>query len=714
MLKKSYVIILLLIASIVTIVYHKTQQSDIDYYNGRKYFRKREYNQAIKLYQDSLSRNPKRLDALIDLAYCYQWTKNYDEAVQTFQKALSITPENNKLKIALAETYSWDKKYEKSIKLYKEVIDDTGNVSVKKQLAEVYIWHSQPEKAINILESILVDDPKNARAKFLLANAMQYSGKAEKAIVIYEELLKEEKKEKSVKDKQETQKSIIGFLGESYMISGDYDKAIEKYNDILKENPGDMEAKIGLADVYAYNKEFKKAIALYEEILRQEDSPKTKKKLADVLSWDKKYKSAIILYDEILSKEEDPEVRLQKARVLGWARDYDKALREYEKVVNETNDPRIRLEMNAKKAYWNGRVKHAIKYYSELIEEQPSNAEAMFDLSQVYSYQSMWEKAVKAYERIISKFPGHFRAKEGFNKTKLISKHVLFKSGYDFFEADSPSRDNDIRKHSLFAKASIPFMNNLRIDGDYYLTFRDFRDFNDVIENQGRVNVEYRNNPDWWLWGFYKIFVYNKSIKTMHNFGGNFNFRILDCTVSSFSYERDRLENNSTVIREHYYADTLKERVDIDINNKLKVGFDYIFSYYSDDNYKNEPGLDVRYYFFLEPTMLSFKYRYSFREFKDKVSEYFSPKGFSTNIFTFNWRHYLNKEEIFFGTEDIYYDVKYEMTIDSEYIVGHKFAGEINWDINKRLNFNVKGSIVNSSANVYNDKSLIAEVKYYF
>jgi tetratricopeptide (TPR) repeat protein len=712
--KKLFIPILISITVATTFIYHRSQQSDINYFKGHRYFEKRKYNAAIKLYEVALTREPAHIDALTELAFSYQWTKRYSEAIATFQKALSIKPDSIKLKIALAETYSWTGEYEKAIELYKKAIDLRESADTKRKLAEAYIWGNQPEKAKNILESMLKLNPRDSKAKLLLARSIQYSGKADEAILIYEELLAEEKRKKPEKKEEDSGKSVTELLSEAYMIKGDYDKATKKYTEILKKDPGNVEAKTGLADVYAYSKKFKKARSLYEEIISETGDIKAKSKLADLMSWDKEYKNAIKLYDDVLAEKEDPKVRLQKARVLGWAREYNKALEEYKKVADETGNPRVALEMNAKKAYWNNRVKKAIKYYNKLIEEDPGNVEAMFDLSQVYSYQPMWQKAVKMYKKIIAKSPGQFRAKEGLDKAELMSKHVLLKNGYEFFEADSPSRDNDIRKHSLFAKIKVPVRNNFRVDGDYYLTIRHFRDFNDVIENQGRVNAEYRNNPDWWLGGFYKIFVYDKNIKTMHNFGANFDFRLFDLGVSSFSYRRERLENNSTVIREHYYADTYKARVDIDIDKKLKAGLDYIFSYYSGDNYKNEPGLDVMYYFSFEPIALSIKYRYFFREFEDKVSEYFSPKGFSTNAFTVNWKHYLNKEEIFFGADDLYYDVKYAMTIDSGYIVGHKFAGAINWDINKRLNFNVRGSIVNSSTDVYNDKTLIAEIKYYF
>ena len=45
------------------------------------------------------------------------------------------------------------------------------------------------------------------------------------------------------------------------------------------------------------------------------------------------------------------------------------------------------------------------------------------------------------------------------------------------------------------------------------------------------------------------------------------------------------------------------------------------------------------------------------------------------------------KEDIFFGANDFYYDLKYEFSADSEDVLGHGLRGEIYWDIDKKLNF---------------------------
>lgn len=184
--------ILLVTAIATTLIYHQTQQADINYYQGHKLFEKGAYDKATKFYEQALKIKPSYADALKDLAYCYQWTNRYEKTIEVFQKALLSSPQDNGLKISLAETYSWIKEYEKAIQLYKEVIAVTDSLDTRMQLAEVYIWNNQFEEAKEILFEILKITPKDKKVKLLIAKAMQYSGQAKQAIEIYKEFLNEE------------------------------------------------------------------------------------------------------------------------------------------------------------------------------------------------------------------------------------------------------------------------------------------------------------------------------------------------------------------------------------------------------------------------------------------------------------------------------------------------------------------------------------------
>jgi hypothetical protein len=443
-------------------------------------------------------------------------------------------------------------------------------------------------------------------------------------------------------------------------------------------------------------------------------SLEVKRKLADVLSWDRQYDRAITLYDEILNRGEDRGVRVQKARVLGWNRKYTDSLMEYEKILEKGYDQRVSLEMKAKQAYWDGHVNSAIWNYNALMKEDAGNVEGMFDLSQLYSYQGMFKEGVAQYKDILEVSPQHFRAKEGLEKMDLISRHMLFDSGYEFFEADSPSRSEDINRHSLFTRASIPCNYNLNVNAGYRLSYRKFSDFSDVLENKAEIGFSYLRAPDWGADAYYGVIAYNRDIDPLQVFGGRLRYRVSDIVTSLTSFERKQLENTSQLIRDNYYADNYLQRFDFDINKRLKSQAEFLYSRYSDGNYKIEPGLEMLYLITLDPRRLSLRYKYFYRNFDEKKTEYFSPKGFSVNSLKVNWRHFLNKEEIFFGANDLYYDLSYEITVDSKNVIGNKFSAEFNWDISKRLNFNIKGSVEKSSSGVYKDKNIIASVRYYF
>ncbi|HNX91582.1 MAG TPA: hypothetical protein PKG81_07005, partial [Candidatus Omnitrophota bacterium] len=442
--------------------------------------------------------------------------------------------------------------------------------------------------------------------------------------------------------------------------------------------------------------------------------PEVKRKFADVLSWHKKYRESIIMYDELIKEGAGETVLLQKARVLGWAREYEKSLKAYDEAYQKTKDDKIKLEMEAKDAYWSARVKKAISKYNELIKRDFQNVEAMFDLSQVYSYQRMWGEARSEYEKILGLAPAHFRAKEGLEKTDLISKHIRLDSSYDYFESDSQSRDSDIRRHSAVEKLYVPINDKTSFEAEDWMTERMFSDFSDVFENRTKLRLNYANGPDWWIDGMYTAYTYSKGINTMHNFGGSFTFRAFDLALFRSSYERERLENSSEVIRGGYYKDTFMERVDMDLTQRLKLGGDYSFSSFHPENSRNLAGGDVLYYFSFDPLRFTAKYRYSYDEYNKKVIEYFSPKGFTTNTFSFNWRHYLNKNGMFFGANDIYYEAGYDVSVDSTYIASHRFSGGLYWDITKSFAVALNGFITNSSVDVYKERRIIASLKYYF
>lgn len=639
------------------------------------------------------------------LAETYLASGQHEKAIGVYRDILQKEPFNIEARIKLAELLSWVKLYDEAIKEYGRVLElDPGNIKALKGSAEVHYWKGDLDKAGDIYARLIALDPQDNDIYVSYGEILTWQKKYSEAIAVFGEALKDGRQGRSQL-----------MYGRALLYSGQYQLAEDVFVEYLRKNPGDTEAKIYLADTYAYSKRFGEAIDLYEDVLADNQDIAVKEKLGDVLSWDKQYGRALDLYDEILSEKYSKRVHRQKARVTGWDRRYEEALAEYADILKKEYDKVIELEMQAKRYYWNGRVKSAISKFNELITKEPGNLEAMFDLSQIYSYQSMWQEALAQYREILRENPNHFRAAEGLQKAELISGHVLLDTYYRYFESDSPSRDADVRKHQLVNNVRVPLGKRSFIETDYILSGREFSDFENVVENEGRFKITYLDKPDLSLSGYYGLIGYNGGIdETDHIFGGDMTCRIADVGIFSFLYDRQRLDNNSTVIREHFHRNRFFGRIGLDLSRRLKLGIEHTYAFYSDDNSFNEPGLDVLYYLSFDPERLTVEYRYFYREFADKVPEYFSPKGFSTHRLSFNWRHFLNKEEIFFGANDIYYDLRYDISVDSTEIVGHKLSWKFYYDITKRLNFNVSGSVMGSSNAVYEESEFRAGIKYYF
>jgi tetratricopeptide (TPR) repeat protein len=727
---------------------------------------------ALQIYEELLKEggvgSRKELGGLISEAY--KNTGRYDDAVRWYREMLKEDPRNVRARESLAEVLSWTGKQDEAIAAYEQVLkNDPANNEVKIKLGQLYSWRKEYARAENLFRAALQSDPKNTEAYGLLGETLLWNKK-------YDEARRWITKGLALKDTQH----LRVLEGQVYLYKGDYAKAKEILKKVVDADPKNVKARMYYADAFAYGKDFKKAIELYRAILKdgkktdnaplsgavggptswnyfqkgeeafrclapqselgevlsessasgrpcvtegmlvpppvpqEDDTRLIKEKLADVLSWDKQYKESVALYDELIKEKEDPKLRLQKARVLGWAREYTKALDEYRRLYGMFHDPKVKLEMEGKEYYWEGRVERAIRTYSRLIQEDPENVEAMFDLSQIYSYQAMWHDAKGEYQKILAIAPAHFRAKDGYAKARLISQHAAVRTQYEFYEADSSSRSDDIRRNHFFNELLYPVNDRLSVIAGHKIGWRQFSDYPNLIENEGRVRLSYINNPQWAVTGFYDLIHYTQNVPNMHTFGEALTLRTFDIGQFRFSHERQRLENNSTVIRQNYFSDNFTERWQVDVTKRLKLGAEYLFGNYSDCNYKHEPGADITYFISLDPKRLAVTYRYFYRNFDETVYEYWSPKGYNNNLWSVNWRHFLNREEIFFGAHDIYYDFRYDVSLDSQGVVSHRFEAGFHWDISNRLNVNVKAATTNTSANVYTDKGVTAEVKYYF
>lgn len=298
---------------------------------------------AISLYEEMLMKDPLDIEVRKNVAELLTWEKRYEEAIAQYTEVLALAPRDGETMKKLASVYKIAHQFKKAEQLYLHALQEyPDDPELSLGLGELFIWERRYEEALQYFRKVIEKEgPKEA--KILYARAILYSGDPEKAKQLLLEMEQEEP----------------------------HNRQVETY----------------LADCYAYNQQFAVAIEKYKKLLAEKESPFIKNKLAEALSWNKHYKEAIELYDEMLQEQYEVALQRQKARVLGWAQQYDKAEEEYKNILKRKYDSSIALEMEAKAAYWDGRWMMAEKRYRELLALEPDNVEALFDMSQMYSYR---------------------------------------------------------------------------------------------------------------------------------------------------------------------------------------------------------------------------------------------------------------------------------------------------------------------------------------
>jgi tetratricopeptide (TPR) repeat protein len=471
------------------------------------------------------------------------------------------------------------------------------------------------------------------------------------------------------------------LLGEAIAASGDHHGSIEQYQRALVQNPADV---------------------------------KTKEALADVLSWERQYAAALKLYDELISAGADMKVRIKKARVLGWARQYTRALEEYQKVLELRPDERVALERDAKKAYWNGQLAQAAALYEQWIAKDPKDLEALFDLAEVQTSRQLWLQAREAYEAVLRIAPTHRQAAASLRKLNMVARQPSWAVSYEFVEADSASRGSDIKKHAMINELKVPWNDRASAGLTYVPAYRVFADHGDVTENHVKLDAQYRLQDDWTIGGYYGFYDYDRGLPLVHVFGAQTGFRPWDAGLLRVSHDRQRLENNSTVLREGAYRDDYKARFDLDMSKRWKAGVEEAFSRYSDSNASHAPAADIKYIVSFAPEALSLQYRYSFLDFSRQQAAYFSPRDFAVHAVVADWQHDFIRDEVFFGARRVYTDLACELSRDSEDIVSGKITGAFVWDMAPRVQLRAEAQKVIAEEHVYRDQRALVSAKVFF
>lgn len=645
------------------------------------------YAEALMGFENYLKMKPDNPGALQGLLDAQLGLKRFAEARSTAKVLLAATPNDPARQLQYAEICVWSKDYTDAIPLLAKLAEKPeAERAVRELYADALFWGGEPQKATPIYRRILEDAPKDNNLRFKLADAAMG---AQDFPLAKEQLA-------VLAQQNPDDASLEARLIQTLYLSGDKDEALERLQKYIDYAPPNKDMFRLAGDLEAEKRNFTQSVSYYQRAIEAGDDWRdTRVHLARVLSWNRQYKQAYRTYDELLQEQpEDWKVRREKARVYGWERKYGRSLAEYDKMVEKgQGGDAVKFERMAKGSFYAQRDRNAIASYKKVLADDPENLEALFDLGQVYSRQSMWGPARETYERALAVYPKHFQAAESLDRVNRIENSFALTPTYSYDRRKSSSRETDIQIHTATADLGHWFHDrfDVGLEGGYE---RYALDHNEGV-NAGTMLARGRleMHPDW-------DFSLAGGLRQLGNgisAEGIYEARLRAMPLSFLPVElyslREDFYQNSYTVNTGIYQLKNGGRVGVQPNNNWKVNAWAEKGFFSDNNGREEVGADVQWKILPEPYRLLATWRGVYYGFRRQDTEYFSPEYFWEQSAHLDWRQYLGNEELFWGSLRTYYDFGIGYGWDKSGEPNYRLRGGLHHDVNESLSLHLDGGI---------------------
>ena len=374
-------------------------QSDAQTRIAWSYYFKKDYDKALAIFKEVVTRQPNWTNPRTGLAWCLFMKEKYEEAEKEFQEAQKADPNYpdayNGLNATARVRYApvskaWNNYYQgdfdQAIKEFKAAMEAKPQLLPQKEVDRLPLaigwslyWKKDYKGAFDEFKKVLAKAPEDFSAHQGLGYIHLQNNDFDQAISEFNESLKIYAGNLDVQSN----------LGWALYKKGDHDKAIKAFEAAVSLNPYLADPYKGLAWSHwkkgnkAQAKEsFAKAIAIYPKYVEDED-------FENIF---KGNKEGIDLYAN-----------------LGWSY-YQKGLfkeaqQKFEQVLAQTQDNAKALNGLAYLSYAQKNYNQAISYFEKVLAKEPSWSSVRADMAWSYYYKENYERARDEFAKIVSAFP---------------------------------------------------------------------------------------------------------------------------------------------------------------------------------------------------------------------------------------------------------------------------------------------------------------------
>lgn len=395
---------------------------------GRKLLQQKQYDRALKIFEDVLSKDNKSAEALFYAGTIYIIQKQQQKGLSYLERSVKLAPRNMKLRLFLAKTYESLSLVDKAVDMYHQIEQMApGSPEAKESykqyhllLGNKYGKQGEFDKALQEFSAILKDYPDDVVALMNKGITLSFMGRLDEAEQVFEKALKIQpgnpllhkhladifEKKGNVKSAKEQYQRIIQlvpegtelaklaeaklaiFNGEENLARGELIKARSEFEKALAIDPNNYSARMSLATVYHSLGNLQKAQDILLTLIDEDpNNLDARLKLGTLYLEENKPNDAVNELEFVIAHGKDSSFAKQANALLDKIRQAEKKQSGRELTIEQ----RIAL-------------------YKEEVKEDTNNRQAWLDLGLLYIRLQRTDEAKNALENVIRITPDDTKA----------------------------------------------------------------------------------------------------------------------------------------------------------------------------------------------------------------------------------------------------------------------------------------------------------------
>ncbi len=360
---------------------------------------------AIAAYERWQTLVPDSNQGYVTIAQYYERQGNQDKAIEYLRKAVEVQPDSVQTAAMLATMYAKAKREKDALPLYRKIIELTGGTpELKRQLASSLLNTGEFTEAADLLGELSKADPQDPGIRTMMARAQIGARQFSEAIDALKSLIA------SDPDNVEP----LFYLGSAYEQSGqpaEAAKIFSKLVDQAKSGSDELKSNLGifqqnLAASYQDTGDNQKAIAIYEEMVKSDPSPRTYFMLVNAYRVDKQFDKALGIGKQQFEKNpKDDNLALVYARSLSDSGKTKEGAEILDRMLRG-NPANLDFYINLSQIYVEARrFGEAEKVMRRAEEQKLDKSRVKYQLATVYESQKDYEKAESLFKEILKENP---------------------------------------------------------------------------------------------------------------------------------------------------------------------------------------------------------------------------------------------------------------------------------------------------------------------